>query len=182
MVGAPPAPMQQPENLNLQFAYQPNRQVLFTGGVSDTLVPGGQTIQFSGAVNGTATTDASGSFSVILKATSLGQVNVTSASQPCNTVTVTLKSGQPVISNFQAVCQGNGVWLFTGTVTGAPTQGEVINFGGITALTGKSVTVNGDGTFSFYGVVAGGQGGIAWAQAVDWWGDTSEEAMTSVPC
>jgi hypothetical protein len=180
-MGGQPPPAQL-ENLNLQFTYQPNRQVLFTGGVSNTQNPGGQTIQFSGAVDGTATTAANGSFSATLKANSLGAVNVTSVSQPCNTVTVTLAAGQPVISNFQAVNEGNGVWLFTGTVTGAPTQGETVDFGGIAPLVGQSTTVSGSGSFRFYAVVPGGQGGMAWAEAVDRWGDTSNAAQAPVGC
>ena len=176
-----PKPIPQ-ETLNLQFAYQPNKYVQFSGGVSNTPNPGGQTIQFSGAVSGTATTAANGSFSATLKANDLGAVNVTSISQPCNTVTVTLVSGQPVISNFQAFNEGNGMWLFTGTVSGAPTQGEVVDFGGIAALEGKSVAVNADGSFSFCVVVQGGQGGMVWAEAVDWWGNTSNAAQAPVGC
>jgi hypothetical protein len=168
------------ENLNMQFTYEPNKQVLFTGGVSNTPNPGGQTIQFSGAVSGDTTTSANGSFSVSLPATSLGGVSATSISQPSNTVTVTLVSQQPVITNFQAINEGNGMWLFTGSVSGPPTQGEVVNFGGIVPLTGKSVTVNADGTFSFVGMVAVGQGGTAWAEAVDWWGETSNAAQAPV--
>jgi hypothetical protein len=171
-----------PENLNLQFSYQPNRYVHFTGGVSNTPEPGGQTIQFSGAVSGLATTSANGSFSATLKATSLGQVSVTSISQPCVTVSVTLVGGQPVISNLQAVNEGNGVWLITGSVSGAPKQGETVDFGGIAPLEGKSVAVGTDGSFSLCVVIPGGQGGMVWAQAIDWWGDSSSTVQTPADC
>jgi hypothetical protein len=175
----PPLPLEQ---ISLNVTYLPNRQVTLAGDVTNTPMPGGQTIQFGGVVGGTTTTDAGGNFSATLKAQALGQATATSLSMPSNTASVTLVSQQPVISNFQAVCQGNGVWLFSGTVSGPPTQGEVVTFGGITALNGQSVSVNADGTFSFYGVVAGGQGGVAWAEAVDWWGETSQAAMANVPC
>jgi hypothetical protein len=174
-----PPPM---ENINMQVTYDPNRQVTLTGGVSNTPTPGGQTIQFGGIVSGTTTTNAFGSFSITLPVKELGQVTATSTSQPCNTASANLVSQQPVITNFKAINEGNGVWLFTGSVSGPPTQGEVVDFGGILPLTGKSVAVNADGTFSFCGMVACGQGGIAWAEAVDWWGDTSNPAQTPVTC
>jgi hypothetical protein len=112
----------------------------------------------------------------------LGQVSASSADGRSNTVQSTLASQVPTISNFEAVCEGGGIWMFSGTVTGAPTQGEVVNFGNIPALKGRSVTVNPDGAFSFFCTIAGGQGGVATAQAVDWWGDRSAIAKSSVDC
>jgi len=179
----PPPPTPAGESLTLNVTYLPNQQATFSGQLTG---PSGavanQTINLSGVVNGTATTNSQGNYSVTLAVPQLGQENAMSADGLSNIAQYTLVGGSPVISNFDAVSEGNGLWLFSGTVSGAPTQGEVINFGGINALMGQSVDVNPDGTFDFYAIVNTGQGGWASAQAVDWWGDTSATAVELVNC
>jgi hypothetical protein len=162
----------------MTVTYEPNKQVALSGHLtSDNNV--WQQIQFGGVVNGTAMTDANGNYSAVLMVPQLGQVTAQEANGQSNTVTANLVSQIPNIT-FTASPQGNGVWLFSGTVAGAPTQGEVVNFGGITPLAGQSTSVNADGTFSFTCVVNSGQGGCATAQAVDWWGDASAVAQDPV--
>lgn len=171
------------ENLSLNVAYQQNKQVTLSGqltGSSGAIA--NETINFSGAVTGTATTNSQGAYSVTLTASELGTVNAASADGNSNTAQYTLVSSTPTITSFQAKSEGSGLWYFSGTVADAPTQGEVINFGGINALMGQSTTVNSDGTFDYWAIVKSGQGGWASAQAVDWWGDTSEYAVDFVNC
>jgi hypothetical protein len=166
--------------LYLSVTYAPNQQVILHGqlmGDHNT----GQTINLGGAVNGTAMTDGQGNYSVTLKASQLGQVTASEANGQSNPASATLTSQVPTISSFTATCEGGGVWMFRGSVTGAPTQGEVVNLGGIPALDDQSVNVNPDGSFIVYATVSSGNGGCATAEAVDWWGETSEVATTSVP-
>ena len=181
--GPTPPPVQQPpmESLSLNATYLPNKQVTLSGQLTGALgaIPN-ETINLSGAVSGTAVTNAQGAYSVTLTATTLGQVSAASADGMSNIADFTLVSGTPTITNFGAMAEDNGLWYFFGTVANAPPQGEVINFGGINALQGQSVAVSSSGSFSFYAVVNSGYGGWATAQAVDWWGDTSQLAVTMV--
>jgi hypothetical protein len=168
--------------VSVNVTYAANKQVILSGNL---MVQSGsnanQTINLGGAVSGTATTDSQGNYSVTLTASQLGQVTAASADGLSNTATATLMNGTPSIMSFNAIAEGGGVWEFTGTVMGAPTQGEVVNLGGIPALNNESVNVNPDGSFTVFATVTSGNGGTATAQAVDWWGDTSTVAETGVP-
>ena len=171
------------ENLTMVVTYDPNKQVTLGGQLTGQSGPiANQTINLGGVVNGTATTNSQGGYSVTLPVSKLGQVTAASADGLSNIAQSTLVGGSPVISNFDAMPEGGGLWYFSGTVTGAPTQGEVVNFSGITALQNKQVTVNPDGTFAYYCIVNSGQGGWATAEAVDWWGDTSPIVSDLVNC
>ncbi len=165
------------ESIYLNVTYLPGKQATFSGQLTDKSVPvPNATINLTGVVKASATTDSQGNFRITLSIPQLGTENAASADGLSNTALATLQGGSPSISNFTAVAEGGGVWLFSGTVTGAPTQGEVVNFGGIIPLQGESIPVKSDGTFSFYATVPSGDGGWATAQAVDWWGDTSQIA------
>jgi hypothetical protein len=178
---SPPSPTT--ENLSLNVTYQQNQQVTLSGQLTNSSGPiANEGVNFSGAVTGTATTNAQGAYSVTLKASQLGTVSAVSADGQSNIAQYTLVSNTPTITSFEAESLGAGLWEFFGTVANAPTQGEVINFGGLTALEGQSVSVNSNGSFSYYCIVNSGQGGWATAEAVDWWGDTSQMAVTMVNC
>ena len=171
------------ENVTLNVTYLQNKQVTLSGQLTNQSGSNAnQTINLGGAVTGTATTNAVGAYSVTLKASQLGTVTAASADGQSNTAQFTLVSNTPTITNFEAEAEGSGLWYFFGTVANAPPQGEVINFGGIKPLLGQSVTVNPDGSFDFWAIVPSGQGGWATAQAVDWWGDTSQIAADVVNC
>lgn len=170
-----------PETITLSVVYDPNRQATFSGQLTNQFGPvADQTINLTGVVNATASTNGQGAFDVTLSIPKLGTEHAASANGQCNTARFTLVAGNPTISNFTAVSEGSGMWLLSGTVSGAPTQGEAVNFGGITALQGQSTGVNSNGTFEFYAIINSGQGGWASAQAVDWWGDTSQTAADYV--
>jgi len=171
------------EMLYMSVAYNPNKEVTLSGSLMTQTGPvANQAINFGGAVSGTTTTNSQGQYSVTLKATQLGQVTGVSADGLSNTAQLMLVGGAPVINNFTAICQGGGLWTFTGKVSGAPMQGEVIHFDGLNALVGKTCDVNPDGTFTLSTYISNGQGGVAIADAVDWWGDTSSDATTTVVC
>ena len=171
------------EMISLYATYQPNREVILRGQLTGPSGPlANQTVNLGGVVNSTATTDAQGYYSTTLTVSQLGQVTATSADGQSNTAATTLAAGSPTISRFSAIPQGGGLWLFTGQVMGAPVQGEVIRFDGLTALADKTCNVNMDGSFSYCCYVANGQGGVAVAEAVDWWGDTSNDATATVVC
>jgi hypothetical protein len=171
------------ETITLSVTYDPNKQATFSGQLTNQNGPvPNQTINLTGVANGTTTTNAQGVFNVTLSIPQLGTEYAASADGQSNTAQITLVGGSPVISSFTAVAVGGGLWTFQGNVSGAPTQGEAINFGGITPLQGQSTGVNSDGTFSFTCMVPTGEGGWATAQAIDWWGDTSETASDFVNC
>ncbi len=167
------------EAITMNVTYLPGKQATFSGQLTYTGNPvANATIKLSGVVTASTTTNAQGNYSITLSIPQLGAEYAASADGLSNTALCTLQGGSPSISDFTATAEGNGLWLLTGTVTGAPTQGEVVNFGGITPLQGQSTTVKSDGTFSFYVIIPAGEGGPASAQAVDWWGDTSQIAAT----
>jgi hypothetical protein len=165
----------------LFVTYQPNRQAEFSGQLANPSGPmANRTVNLTGVVNASVTTNQQGHYDVILAVPQLGTAYAASGDGQSNTAQFTLVNGSPVINDFTAVSVGNGMWLFSGSVSGAPTQGETVNFGGITPLQGQSTAVNGDGTFSFYAMVPSGEGGWASAVAIDWWNDTSETAVDYV--
>lgn len=171
------------ELLTMNVTYLQGKQATFSGQLTNgSGAVANQSINLTGVVAATVTTNATGNYSITLKIPQLGTEYAASSDGLSNIAQFTLVGGSPAIGNFTAKAEGGGLWLFTGSVSGAPTQGEVVSFGGINALQGKSTTVNADGSFSFCAIVKSGQGGWASAEAVDWWGDTSEPAAAFVGC
>lgn len=169
------------EMLWMNVTYDPNREVTLSGALYSMGGPvANQTVNFGGVVNGTATTNVLGMYSVTLPVSQLGQVTAASADGLSNTMQATLVGGTPTIDRFMAMPQNNGYWMLCGQVTGAPTQGEVIQFDGISAVAGLTCNVNADGTFAAVALIPSGQGGDVMAGAVDWWGDTSNEVTMTV--
>lgn len=172
-----------PETITLNVTYLQNKRATLSGQLTNQAGPvGNQAVNLTGVYKTTVTTDAAGNYSITVTIPKLGTEYAASADGKSNTAQFTLVGGSPVINNFTAIAQDGGLWLFSGSVTGAPTQGEVVNFGGIVPLKGQSTGVKADGSFSFYAVVPSGEGGYASAQAVDWWGDTSETEVDMVNC
>jgi len=171
------------ECITLSVVYQSDKIATFQGTLTNPCKPyPGQTVNLTGAVNTGAATNAQGVFSVTVQVSKLGTVYAGSADGKSNTAKCTLVGGSPVVGNFKAVSVGSGMWLFSGSVTGAPKQGEMVGCGGITPLQGQKCLVNSDGTFAFYAMVPCREGGWADAEAIDWWGDTSEVAIAFVNC
>ncbi len=169
------------EALSMNVSYLPNKNATFSGQLTNKGVAvANETIKLSGVVTASTSTDSQGNYSITLSIPRLGSEQAVSADGLSNIALVTLQGGNPTINNFTALNMGNGVWLFSGRVTGAPTQGEVVNFSGIIPLQGQSTAVNSDGSFEFSATVPSDGGGTASAQAVDWWGDTSSTVKADV--
>jgi hypothetical protein len=170
-----------PSNLTMAVTYEPNKQVLISGQLTGTSNPANEQINIMGAAQGQCVTDAQGNYSVILTANSLGVVGAVTADGQSNIALATLAVGPAVINNFKAVAQPGGYYQFSGNVSGtAPTQGMVIDFGGLACLQNQTVAVNADGSFCLTIQVPQGQTGMVWAQSVDWWGDPSQDVITTV--
>ena len=107
----PPNPTLPSETVTMNVTYDPNKQVTLTGHLSNSMgAIANQAINFGGAVNGAATTDAQGNYSVTLTASQLGQVTAASSDGKSNTATATLASQVPTISSFTATSEGDSVW------------------------------------------------------------------------
>jgi hypothetical protein len=171
------------ETVTLNVIYRANQQAVFQGTLTDQSQPNpSHTVNLTGAVNTQVTCSQSGGFTITLPVSNLGTVYAASSDGHSNTAQYTLVGGSPVVDNFKAVSQGGGLWLFSGSVTGAPVQGEIVEFGGITPLIGQKTSLNAHGMFAFYAMVPSGEGGWADAVARDWWGDTSKAAIAFVNC
>lgn len=161
------------------------RTVQLSGTVQDAN-PATVQVTFSGVMSGTTSVNAQGNFSFTAQASRLGTVNAvaTNSQQQSSAIaSAQVTCDAPVITNFLAVYEGNGVWRFQGIVTAPASQGPAgltVNFGGLATLSGRSTTVNADGTFSIEALLAPGSAGLATAQAVDWWGQTSNVAEAPV--
>lgn len=169
------------ETISLNVTYLPGSEATFSGHLQNQNGPmANQVINLTGPVQASTTTDSQGNYSVTQAVPQLGTEYAASADGLSNIAQFTLQGGGVTIGNFSATDLGNGYWLFSGTVSGASTQGAVVNFSGITPLQGQSTSVNADGTFSFYATVPPDQIGTVNAQAIDWWGDASPTASAEM--
>lgn len=169
------------DSLTLGVTYLPDQQATLSGQLTSSSGPiANATITLSGVVNATTTTNSQGNYSITVSVPQSGTEYAVSSDPKANEAQCVMDLEFPTITNFTAVAEGNGLWLFSGTVADSPTEGEVVNFGGITPLEGQSTEVNSDGTFDFYAIIPTGEGGWASAQAVNCWGETSQIAVDCV--
>ena len=128
--------------------------VTVSGYVTD-LSPGGLSVNVSGVVNGTATTDASGYFSLTAPYSASGTVTVTTTnvwnqtSSPAQaTVNPPMVAPVPMqIANLTATYENNGKWLITGTVQGGDLSTATISYSG--TASGSAQVDSSTGDFSF---------------------------------
>jgi hypothetical protein len=168
-----------PSTISLNVSYAANRMVTLTGQVTDTTQLGGLTVQITGVATTTATTDTNGNYSATAQASGLGKVYAQTSDNQSNVATITLNDIPPQITNFTVSLGPNNIATLTGTVTGQNVGGLTVAFdGSVTALQGKTATVNADGSFLLT-VALGNVNGLAEARAVttDWWGLLSTEAI-----
>jgi hypothetical protein len=174
-------PSGSPETITLNVTHLSGSLATCSGNLQNQNGPvANQVINLTGAVQASTRTDSQGNYSVTLQAPQVGQEDTTSADGLSNVAQCNLQGGSLTINSFSATYLGNGYWLFSGTVSGANSQGAVVNFSGISALQGQSTTVNADGTFNFYSSVPPDQTGMVYAQVVDSSGDTSLMVETEV--
>ena len=155
-----------------------NKMVELGGQVTNTPSPSDLTVQLSGEITGTVTTNSSGYFYTVLPAAGLGTVYAATTDGQSNIAQVTLTDPMPPqIDQFSYMEYPGGMFMFVGHVNGGY-QGEVVNLGGIQDLQGKTATVDSNGDFSIV-VRLNGQmsdNGDATAQTSDVWGTNSNQA------
>jgi hypothetical protein len=183
-----------PSVLTLSVSYGTHRNITLSGGVYGQSGPNrqphpcsyglaGQTVVFTGEVNGSATTDATGSYSVTLQAAALGDVHGVTADGHSNPVTITLTDTAPVIDRFVGSQGQNNWWTFSGHVSYGTPLGLTVNLGGEpVSLTDQNCTVDAAGNFSVEIRLNGTptDDGMATAVVTDWWGLTSNTATWCV--
>lgn len=171
-----------PPSVTAQVSYGAQQNVTVSGVVSD-IDPGGRTVQISGAVNGSVTTNADGSYSFTAPASGQGTVSVSTTDgwgQNSNTAQAPVSTAPPVINNFTATLIGNNVWTFAGQVSDVHPAGLSVKLGGLSVLAGVTATVDSTGWFHVNVSIPSGTKGTATAVTTDGWGLTSNTAWTTV--
>jgi hypothetical protein len=163
-------------SLTLNFAYDEQNNVTFSGQLTGEANNAGQTITITGyGGTTTVTTDANGNYSIVLAVTQLGTVTASYSGQQPATASVNVNPPPPNITSFGASQEPNGYWEFSGTITGTPDpEGLVIQLSGLPALQGMTITVNANGTFSEE-FQLNGESGTVECSVTDWWGRSDSE-------
>lgn len=87
----------------------------------------------------------------------------------------------PHIGNFQVEWIDTGVYELTGTVTATNPAGMVVTFGGsVASISGKTVTVNADGTFTLRVTIGANESGTITAITTNGQGQSSNLAITFI--
>src|SRR5206468_454720 len=118
-------------------------------------------------------------FSADLQASQLGSVAAVTADQwgqIAQAASVTLANVAPVIQSFTGTLLGGGLWKFTGKVVDEAAAGLTVVFSGIASVSGRTTTVEADGTFSLVVQLAPGETGAVLAKVTDMWNIDSEQA------
>ncbi len=171
--------------IRFSISYGQQRQITVTGQFIDEQ-PANRIVIIGGSASGSATTDATGSFSITLTADSLGQVTAWGtdiAGHVSNTAIRTLQSAVPVIQQFSVSEKTGGWYEFSGRVVDECPFGLTVDFGGQpVSLSDQTVTVGADGWFHFQIKLNGTttDEGTATAVVSDWWGLTSNTATCLV--
>jgi hypothetical protein len=163
-------------SLTLSLTMDQRRDVTLQGQVAGPL-PAGDTVEFSGEVSGSVTPAANGSYSLMTEAQALGDVTavvVDPWGQVSAPVKVTVTDKAPIIENFEASFEGNGIYLFTGDVISQSAGGLNVYLNGLPSINNVAVPTGNDGCFSVCLPVAAQQTGYVTAQVTDWWGLESD--------
>jgi hypothetical protein len=166
----------------ISFSYGPNRTVIIDGTVVDE-DPGGLTVVFSGMVNGSAVTNADGTFHSVQ--TQLGEGHCYGLTwdregYESNVGYGWLGNAAPQIDGFGAVDE-YGSWVFHGTVYDEYAPGLQVRFeSSIPQINGRTAVVAEDGTFTLVVNLPENTSGLVCAVATDWWGLDSEGAYTMI--
>ena len=158
----------------------PNNTLTVSGHVTD-MVEGGAVVTISGVASGTATTDASGNYSLVVQASAQGTITASATdiwglvSTVVQTNYTSQTSQPPVITSFNASLSSGGIWVFTGTVTDQSLVGLTVTLSGVV---GGTCTVRSDGTFEYdSSLTYGAAGGAEFAKATDALGNVSNTAQ-----
>ena len=168
--------------LTVAIAYGSGSTVTLSGHLTD-IDASGQTVTFSGAASGTATTDSNGNYSLTTTVAATGAVQAAETDlwgQVANAVAA-VYGNPPIIQNFTAIASVGTVWTFEGKVIDTAAAGMTVTFGGLPVLAGQTTIVNADGTFSITVTLPEGTNyGTATAITTDTWGQNSNLAMVSI--
>ena len=156
-----------------------SKQVMLTGQVTNTSSPGGLTVNLSGVVGGTTTTDSHGNFSATLTASGQGSANAATADGQSNIATSAVTDPGTTMTGFMGGTATSRIWTFSGGITNGY-RGEVVNFSGLPSVQGKSTTVyidplSGSPVFSYTVQLTASDWGDIYAQAIDAWGVLSNQ-------
>lgn len=165
--------------ITLNVTYNTQRSVTLWGQITG-VDAGSRTVTFTGVATGSVTSNSDGTFSYTTTATALGNVSAQTTdtwSQSSNTPQVTLVSAPPQITNFVATHITGNVWTFSGTVTDESFQGLTVALSGTPTLNGEICTVGSSGLFYTTLTLQNGEDGTACAQTIDWWAQSSNEAL-----
>ena len=175
-----------PPIVYLELAQRRGHRVLLEGWVMDDGSVSGLTVSFGGVVCGSTTTNANGTFSVVLTASSLGWVYATAMDsgglfsdeywrELCNT--------PPEILNFSVAQVSGGAWLISGTVNDEWPEGQIVMLESSYAnLDGHKIIAQLDGSFALLFTAPPGFLGCTLAATVtDSWGEVSEEVFGMIP-
>ena len=165
-------------SLEIQATGQ-GKQVEVTGGISAGDVSG-LTVTFAGSVglaNSSTTTDCNGNFNFTTTATSLGSLTatVTDVWSVQAHFSTNLIVPPPSLSQLTAVDEGNGIWSFSGTVSGPDVGDNTVQFNGLASGT---ATVSANGSFSKELLLSGQYPyGEEYAVVTDIWGQQSNQVV-----
>jgi hypothetical protein len=166
-----------PPTIGLVRTYGPNGSVTLSGHVTDD-APNNLTVNFSGAVTGSATTNANGDFTLTPSSWTTGTVSVRTTDvwgQVSSTATAALGNVAPTIDHFAAVHSAGNLWTFQGEVTDEYAPGLTVHLSGIPTLNGTvgyTATTVGNNTcwFSYSVNLQPGESGTVTAETWDWFG------------
>jgi hypothetical protein len=166
--------------VDVSITYGSQRMVTLSGHVTDAAAAN-LLVTFTGMVNGTAWTDASGYFTLTAQATGLGQVLVSTTDAgglDSNIAEVNVSREAPRIDQFSWTHLNGNFYNVTGHVTDDSAEGLTVVLSGILALANVEVAVQTDGTFSYtWELCDPDETGIITAQITDWWGLQSNVAQ-----
>lgn len=169
--------------LTMYLKYEVGRDVTLGGSLTGVPNVSNVTINLSGKVSGSTTTDWSGNYSIKLTASGLGEVYATAAGSGASAMEE-LFDLTPALSGFSAMEGPGNVWTFTGSVRyRREFDSLTINFGGSPLnLQGASTTTDDGGSFEWVVTLNGTStdNGLAWAQAVSPWGTLSSKAYAYI--
>jgi hypothetical protein len=171
-----------PSTLSVSVNWGIDRVYSLTGKLTDTATPGGQTVVFSGVVNGTTVTQSDGSFMFLPGNPTLGTVTASTAG--ASPVSINVADTPPVITALHAVQSSGNYWCFDGQVSYSGNPCDVtVKFGGApVSLQNQSVTCDMTGHFDLWLMLNGTStdNGTFTAQGVTSWGTLSDVASGNV--
>jgi hypothetical protein len=175
----------QPPTVMYEIGQRGGHQVLIQGYVTDDGPVGGLPVVFRGVVSGTAITNADGTFTITLTASSLGWMCANAQDDDgawSGDYWVELQNLKPEILGLRATQGTGGWWVLSGTVNDEwPSRLIVVLQSSIPDLNGRQVKCGSTGAFSTsFTLPPGFQSGIVIATVTDWWGATSDPVFTLI--